>query len=100
MMAAGALNVDALITHRFEFEDAPKAYDVLTEDKSGLGILLKYNSVVETRTEKKVILKPIQIDAQNAVVGFIGAGNYASRILIPAFKSSFATTYHCNFWWY
>src|SRR5690606_7791028 len=86
MMAAGTLNVDALITHRFEFEDAPKAYDVLTEDKSGLGILLKYNSAVETRTEKKVILKPIQIDAQNAVVGFIGAGNYASRILIPAFK--------------
>ena len=88
MMAAGALNVDALITHRFEFEDAPKAYDVLTEDKSGLGILLKYNSAVETRTEKKVILKPIQIDAQNAVVGFIGAGNYASRILIPAFKKA------------
>lgn len=88
MMAAGTLNVDALITHRFEFEDAPKAYDVLTEDKSGLGILLKYNSAVETRTEKKVILKPIQIDAQNAVVGFIGAGNYASRILIPAFKKA------------
>lgn len=88
MMAAGTLNVAALITHRFEFEDAPKAYDVLTQDKAGLGILLKYNSAVETRIEKKVILKPIQIDAQNAIVGFIGAGNYASRILIPAFKKA------------
>lgn len=88
MMAAGVLNVEALITHRFEFEDAPKAYDVLTEDKTGLGILLKYNSPVETRINKKVILKPIQIDPQNAVIGFIGAGNYASRILIPAFKKA------------
>ena len=88
MMAAGVLNVEALITHRFEFEDAPKAYDVLTEDKTGLGILLKYNSPVETRINKKVILKPIQIDPKNAVIGFIGAGNYASRILIPAFKKA------------
>lgn len=88
MMSSGMLEVDALITHRFEFEDAPKAYDVLTEDKTGLGILLKYNSSIETRIEKKVVLRPIQIDKQNAVVGFIGAGNYASRILIPAFKKA------------
>ena len=90
MMSTGALNVTPLITSRFEFEDAPKAYDALTEDKSGLGILLKYNSNVETRLEKKVILRPITIDAKNVVVGFIGAGNYASRILIPAFKKASA----------
>jgi len=88
MMAAGTLNVEPLITQRFEFEDAPKAYDALTEDKSGLGLLLKYNSPVETRLEKRVILRPISIEAKNAVVGFIGAGNYASRILIPAFKKA------------
>ena len=88
MMAAGTLNVEPLITQRFEFEDAPKAYDALTEDKSGLGLLLKYNSPVETRLEKRVVLRPISIEAKNAVVGFIGAGNYASRILIPAFKKA------------
>ncbi|HHP4963859.1 TPA: bi-domain-containing oxidoreductase [Acinetobacter baumannii] len=88
MMAAGTLNVEPLITQRFEFEDAPKAYDALTEDKSGLGLLLKYNSPVETRLEKRVVLRPISIESKNAVVGFIGAGNYASRILIPAFKKA------------
>ncbi|WP_404229458.1 bi-domain-containing oxidoreductase [Acinetobacter venetianus] len=88
MMAAGTLNVEPLITQRFEFEDAPKAYDALTEDKSGLGLLLKYNSLVETRLEKRVVLRPISIEPKNAVVGFIGAGNYASRILIPAFKKA------------
>lgn len=88
MMAAGTLNVEPLITQRFEFEDAPKAYDALTEDKSGLGLLLKYNSPVETRLKKRVVLRPISIEAKNAVVGFIGAGNYASRVLIPAFKKA------------
>jgi predicted dehydrogenase/threonine dehydrogenase-like Zn-dependent dehydrogenase len=88
MMAAGSLNVEPLITQRFEFEDATKAYDALTEDKSGLGLLLKYNSPVETRLEKRVVLRPISIEPKNAVVGFIGAGNYASRILIPAFKKA------------
>lgn len=88
MMAAGTLNVEPLITQRFEFEDAPKAYDALTEDKSGLGLLLKYNSPVETRLEKRVVLRPISIEAKNTVVGFIGAGNYASRVLIPAFKKA------------
>lgn len=88
MMSAGTINVEPLITHRFEFEDAPSAYDVLTQDKSGLGILLQYNSPVETRLEKHVILNPIHIEPKNAVVGFIGAGNYASRILIPAFKKA------------
>lgn len=88
MMAAGTLNVEPLITQRFEFEDASKAYDALTEDKSGLGLLLKYNSPVETRLEKRVVLRPISIESKNAVVGFIGAGNYASRILIPAFKKA------------
>lgn len=90
MLAAGTLNVEPLITHRFEFEDAPNAYAALTEDKAGLGILLKYNSPIESRLEKKVTLRPINIEPKNAVVGFIGAGNYASRILIPAFKKASA----------
>ena len=88
MLSSGSLNVDALITHRFEFEDAPKAYNALTEDKSGLGILLQYHSNVSSRIEKRISLRPLTIEPQNAVVGFIGAGNYASRILIPAFQKA------------
>jgi predicted dehydrogenase/threonine dehydrogenase-like Zn-dependent dehydrogenase len=90
MLAAGTLNVDPLITHRFDFEDAPQAYNVLTEDQAGLGILLKYPSEIASRLGQNVVLKPIQVEPENAVVGFIGAGNYASRILIPAFKKASA----------
>jgi predicted dehydrogenase/threonine dehydrogenase-like Zn-dependent dehydrogenase len=87
MMASGQLDVQPLITHRFDFEQAPAAYELLTSDKSALGIVLRYKSAPESRQCKTVSLNAnVRFAAQKAVLGFIGAGNYASRMLIPAFK--------------
>ena len=91
MMASGALNVKPLITHRFKIEEAAEAYGLLN-DVSVLGILLQY-SVQEESTLRAPV---IQLNSSSAVsylpsdsvVGFIGAGNYASRTLIPAFKDA------------
>lgn len=89
MMASGQLDVKPLITHRFDFEKANDAYDALTEDLSALGILLEYRSARGKRQSKSVLLKEdARFDPQKPVVGFVGAGNYASRILIPAFKAA------------
>lgn len=89
MMASGRLDVKPLITHRYAFEDVPQAYQVLTEDKSALGILLQYSSDVAERSIRQVTLQPTAcFNASKPVVGFIGAGNYASRMLIPAFKAA------------
>jgi predicted dehydrogenase/threonine dehydrogenase-like Zn-dependent dehydrogenase len=89
MLASGQLDVKPLITHRFAFEDAPKAYEALTADKTGLGILLQYTSPSVQRMKRSVVLKPAATFApQRPVLGFIGAGNYASRMLIPAFKAA------------
>lgn len=89
MLASGQLDVKPLITHRFAFEDAAYAYQTLREDKSGLGILLKYTSPVAELAVRSVKLSPaVCYDAQRPVLGFIGAGNYASRMLIPAFKAA------------
>jgi predicted dehydrogenase/threonine dehydrogenase-like Zn-dependent dehydrogenase len=89
MLASGQLDVRPLITHRFAFEDAPKAYEALTEDKSGLGILLQYTSPVATRAVRNVTLAAdARFEAKRPVLGFVGAGNYASRMLIPAFKAA------------
>lgn len=89
MMASGALDVTALISHRVEFSEAPSAYEVLSSDKSVLGILLTYDHSIESRHTRSVPLaaKPVSAEAR-VVVGFIGAGNYAARVLIPAFKAS------------
>lgn len=89
IMDSGQLDVKPLITHRFSFEDASQAYDVLTADKKGLGILLEYKSPVLQRMAQRVTLKPgVVFTPQRPVVGLIGGGNYASRMLIPAFKAA------------
>ncbi|WP_105175016.1 bi-domain-containing oxidoreductase [Pseudoalteromonas sp. T1lg122] len=89
MMASGQINVNPLITHRFKFEDASEAYELLTTDKSAFGILLQFESEQQSRHAKTVILNSSKsYEPSEPVIGFVGAGNYASRVLIPAFKES------------
>jgi predicted dehydrogenase len=89
MLASGQLDAKPLITHRFAFEEARKAYEALTADKTGLGMLLRYTSPTAQRLVRQVTLKPgATFTPQRPVMGFIGAGNYASRMLIPAFKAA------------
>ncbi len=92
MMANGVLDVKPLISHRFSIDRADEAYEVLGQS-STLGILIEYPKV-----EGDILSSPIvklqstssaassHVGTGSPVVGFIGAGNYASRILIPAFK--------------
>lgn len=92
MMSSGQLNVSDLITHKFDFEKAVDAYDLLTNDRSALGILLKYNEAEAERYKRTVKIKSVSKDAKpiasEVSLGVVGAGNYASRILIPAFKEA------------
>lgn len=92
MMAAGTLDVIPLISHRIPFNEAPRAYELLTSDKAALGIVLTYEHAFETRHIQTVTLNDAQVEPTGkAVIGFIGAGNYASRMLIPAFKAAGAS---------
>ena len=94
LMAGGQLDVRPLVTHRFDFESAPRAYDALTSDRSALGIILEYRSVPESRQVDTVRLQnKLSFDPKKPIVGFVGAGNYASRVLIPAFKAAGAQLY-------
>ncbi|MEP3525442.1 MAG: bi-domain-containing oxidoreductase [Hyphomicrobiales bacterium] len=89
LMASGQLKTDDLLTHRFLFEKAVDAYTLLTDDTSALGIYLEYPHPVAERHISDLVLGPRQsVETGSPVVGFAGAGNYASRILIPAFKKA------------
>lgn len=87
LMASGSIDVKPLISHKFKFDDAVAAYEKLDDPKS-LGILLDYQATTIESLEKNTIkLNENSINqAQKGNVAFIGAGNYASRVLIPAFK--------------
>jgi predicted dehydrogenase/threonine dehydrogenase-like Zn-dependent dehydrogenase len=89
MMSSGSIDVSQLVSHRCKFDDAPAAYDRLVEDSSIIGIILEHDSEVIRRHVKSVTLREaLFFDSTQPVVGFVGAGNYASRILMPAFKEA------------
>ena len=89
MLASGRLSVEPLISSRFDFNDAPKAYEKLIEDRTGLGIILAYGASDVGRDISQVKLSgPNSYDTVKPVLAVIGAGNYASRVLIPAFKKA------------
>ena len=91
MMDSGALDVQPLITHRYDIKNAIKAYTLL-DDPSALGIVLNYPPQDKVKLQKskvRLLSKSSTMPVKVApCIGFIGAGNYASRILIPAFKET------------
>ena len=89
LMAEGKLATEPLVSHRFDFDEAAHAYMVLSEDKQTLGILLNYNDASEKRHVTSLDIGPQETFVKGRpVVAFAGAGNYASRVLIPAFQSA------------
>jgi predicted dehydrogenase/threonine dehydrogenase-like Zn-dependent dehydrogenase len=89
-MASGALDPSPLITHRFDFSEAPRAYDLIAGSASSIGVVLQYpepsangNGTSLRRIERVPNVAPAK-DVISA--GVIGAGNFASRILIPLLK--------------
>lgn len=91
MMADGRLDVASLITHRFGIDDAERAYDLIASDAPSLGVLLDYpeqSAADQRRTVSISVETSAEHKAATPTVSFIGAGNYASGVLIPAFKAA------------
>jgi len=96
LMAAGSLKVARLVSHRFDVDAAPKAYDLLVSKEPSLGLLLRYRDGAEAQaahvSARSSVLQPMgSCGAGRGRVGFIGAGNYGGRILIQAFSRAAAT---------
>ena len=94
MMSSGKLELDELISHEFDIDDAYKAYELITNSSDSLGILLRYPSPKSEITEETIILNDKTIlrnEKSDVNVSFIGAGNYSASTLVPAFKRSDAT---------
>lgn len=93
MMADGRIDMKPLISHRFKLADAKEAYDLISNGNP-LGVILEYEqkTIESDNAENKVIplSAPKPVAANKAVVGFIGAGNYTSSVLAPAFAATSA----------
>ena len=97
MLADGRLDVSPLISHRFTLDQVEEAYRVVGGEEPSLGILLKYPEP-EDLPEEQLRAPAVRLtkeasqghQAGDVVVGFIGAGNYATSVLIPAFRDTSA----------
>ena len=89
LMASGAIDVKPLVSDRFDILEAETAYKKL-DDRESLGIVLDYSKSFEAHLNSSTIALEQQQTflAEKGNVVFIGGGNYASRILIPAFKKA------------
>lgn len=96
IMASGALDVKKLISHEFDISEAKKAYDIILGSEPSMGILLSYPGIEINNNSKKISLFNIgkqqkltkKSSNQKIRLSFLGAGNYATSTLIPAFKNT------------
>ncbi|MFW0776170.1 MAG: bi-domain-containing oxidoreductase [Rickettsiales bacterium] len=89
MMADGRLDMKPLISHRFAIEQAADAYKEIS-DGNPLGVILDYpqQPTDDKPLQRAVALATASGNSEAAVLGFIGAGNYASSVLVPAFAAT------------
>jgi polar amino acid transport system substrate-binding protein len=87
LVAEKKINVGPLMTHKFEIDDAEKAYDIVMGkiEEPHIAILLHYPSN-ENKFKTSYSLRSNPLQQVN--VGFIGAGSFAQSYLIPYVKES------------
>lgn len=93
MLASGRIEVESLISHRFPIASADRAYDLISGGDASLGVLLEYPVTAGRHRDARTIhvtQRAVVVGTRPARVAFIGAGNFAAAVLIPAFKATSA----------
>jgi polar amino acid transport system substrate-binding protein len=93
LVAEGRVNVERLITHRFQIDEGERAYQLIGGEtkEAYLGIVLQYDTErelerrIETRRSERV--SSAAAAAPTVRVGIIGAGVYAQAMLLPFYKA-------------
>lgn len=99
LLASGKVEVKRLVTHRFPIEQAPQAYRLITgkEKEPFLGVLLIYpddQPLEGLSTLRTVAIQPrvaqvnrvARTPADRIHLGMLGAGNFASTIMLPILR--------------
>jgi predicted dehydrogenase/threonine dehydrogenase-like Zn-dependent dehydrogenase len=94
MLADRRLDAQALVSHRFELAQVEEAYALVAGSGPSLGIVLEYPAGAQDAPPARTVALGTQPAAAagpaagEAAVAFIGAGNYAGAVLIPAFRAT------------
>ena len=84
-IARKRLEVASLVTHRFPFESALDAYEVITgaRPEPHLGVLLTYQGRQAVVSTAPAIVAPGSAPGPLGV-GIVGTGSFATSVLLPA----------------
>ena len=85
LVAEGKVTPKALVTHSFAIAEALQAYGVMERAEPHLAMLLTYPGVSRGDIDRRIVCLASIANKQNNV-GFIGFGNYAKGVLMPALK--------------
>lgn len=98
LLAAGRVDVQPLVTHRFSIDEAPRAYQLISGGlkENYLAVVLNYDTEREVNrwidnqaVAAKATKATASLTAAGRVgVGLIGAGGYAQKMLLPNFKAA------------
>ena len=89
LLSNGSLNFEYLITHKYKFNDAPKAYNEILNNRNALGVILEYEALENIITDKKIsILQSNSKISSEVNIGVIGAGNFSKIVMFPILKES------------
>lgn len=84
LMADGKLRTKDLVSASVPIHEAASLYDRLSE-QNGLGYILDYPSQLCLSVRTIHLKEPNPAKVQQPAIAFVGAGNFASGTLIPAF---------------
>lgn len=91
LIAKGQLDVQRLITHRFDINQATEAYELIShgDPSSFLGVVITYaqNDSVPQRKIEMPAYRPLD-GAIKAGLSVLGAGNYAMSTFLPAVEKT------------
>jgi predicted dehydrogenase len=88
LVAAGRIDVKSLISHRYSFEKAISAYELITTNREpSLGVVLQYDQD-PVSPPPRLIAAFSPSPTGRIGLGVAGAGNFAKSILLPKFKAS------------
>lgn len=87
LVASGQVTPQRLVTHRFPIAEAEKAYALMDGDEPYLAILLTYPDEAAAPA-RAVAMAGTAAAAKGDGVAFIGFGNYAKSMLLPAVRKA------------
>ena len=85
LLASRKIDLTPIVTNIFPFSEAEQVYQDMASGKlGGLGVLFRFPDQAPENIKTLILKQPTSPKAQDVVrLGVIGAGNYASSMLLP-----------------